>query len=110
MERKNKILITDKAAKCDFTKYDKRVVLPPSIEHEYAFDLIKEIIKGQYAGYSADVRTEFLSLNNMHICGTYIVANMKTITAGQLNAQKNEIMRGWQLQEPEYIKPWWRFW
>lgn len=112
MEKINRWVITnDNGPEIRKAGYGGITVIP--IEDDLISELnrISALISGsKHQGMPIDVRTNKLKLNNVKLTGAFWVLNAKTITSGKINAQKNEIMRGWQLQDPEYKKPWWRFW
>lgn len=106
-------VITDNSPLMHRIGYSKIIMIP--IEEDY--DLSNSLLHHAFSenasklyGKPVDIRTKHISVNNVNITAQFVAINMKTVTAGQLNAQKNEFMHGWRLKEPEHKKPWWRFW
>lgn len=107
----NRILITDDLKHTDKFSYEHVRIFIPSDYEDDDKQLVLVILKSlSLLSLPTDIRTTYVKMNNVKLTSAYIAVNMRVVTAGQLNAQKNEIMRGWLLQESEYKKPWWRFW
>ena len=106
-------VITDNSPLMHKIGYSKIIMIP--IEEDYDLSnsylhhaLSENAIK--LHGKPVDIRTSHISLNSVSLTVQFVAINTKTVTAEQLNAQKNEIMLRLRLQGLEYKKPWWRFW
>lgn len=115
MGDRKRLLITDLPSRVGFDKFTSYDDVRYASKDFVRARIMKLIFspESEFFGWSADVRVDGLSINN--IIGTrepFVIINRKVVTESDLLKTKMEIAKGWTVvgMGGGVNKPWWRAW